>query len=221
MNSGHYSRINIDSRIILRCPILNLCMRRVLTIYYFSDHKDEERGRGIIETLLDDGIVGDDFVEKKINLCGEAPIYSKEPDFMSFCNMCPEVNLYDSEHALNCASGTACVSGNYDKDRTPRFNPVEYRHYTQCPEYNSIHFINRNFKDRASKGKRPRISRTMRFEKFLRDNFKCTYCGRGKDDNTKLVLDHKVPYSDGGGDTFENLVTACYECNEGKSNKRL
>lgn len=221
MNSGDYNRISIRSKVSLRCPILSICMRRAITIYFFSNYKDEARGRGIIETLLDDGIVGEDFVEKKINICGEAPTFSQGPNLMSFYNMCPEVNLYDSEHALNCASGTACISGNYDKERQTKFKPIEYRHYTQCPEYNSFVSKAVNSKKKSLNRSRPRISKVMRFEILQRDNFKCTYCGRGKDDNVKLVLDHKVPYADGGGDTFENLVTACNECNAGKSNKRL
>jgi 5-methylcytosine-specific restriction endonuclease McrA len=34
-----------------------------------------------------------------------------------------------------------------------------------------------------------------------------------------LCLDHKTPHIDGGDDSFENLVTACSDCNGGKSNK--
>jgi hypothetical protein len=62
----------------------------------------------------------------------------------------------------------------------------------------------------------------LRFEIFKRDNFKCQYCGRNpKDDNCKLVLEHKIPKSKGG--TFEpsNLTTACQECNLGKKDTLL
>ncbi|MCE7912409.1 MAG: hypothetical protein DCC43_10550 [Candidatus Brocadia sp.] len=34
-------------------------------------------------------------------------------------------------------------------------------------------------------------------------------------------MDHKVLYVDGGDDSFNNLITACSECNGGKSNKIL
>lgn len=70
--------------------------------------------------------------------------------------------------------------------------------------------------------RRSPISKSMRFEILQRDNFTCQYCKRHKDDlphKVKLTLDHKIPYSDGGDDSFSNLVTACGECNAGKSNK--
>ncbi|MBI3600744.1 MAG: HNH endonuclease [Nitrospinae bacterium] len=70
--------------------------------------------------------------------------------------------------------------------------------------------------------RRSPISKQMRFEIYHRDDFRCYYCKRHKDELPKgahLTLDHKIPYSDGGDDSFDNLVTACSECNKGKSNK--
>ncbi len=70
--------------------------------------------------------------------------------------------------------------------------------------------------------RRPHVSKVMRFEIYQRDGFRCHYCRRHKDDLPKgvhLTLDHKDPYSRGGEDSFNNLVTACSECNRGKSNK--
>jgi 5-methylcytosine-specific restriction endonuclease McrA len=61
----------------------------------------------------------------------------------------------------------------------------------------------------------------LRFEIFQRDNFTCQYCGRTKKVGIKLVIDHKVPVSKGGTDSPENLITACDECNLGKSNKLI
>ena len=48
-----------------------------------------------------------------------------------------------------------------------------------------------------------------RFNVFLRDKFKCQYCGAGSD----LTFDHVVPRSKGGRTTWENVVTACAGCN--------
>jgi hypothetical protein len=76
--------------------------------------------------------------------------------------------------------------------------------------------------DNKKKRRRSHISSHMRFEIFQRDGFKCHYCGIHKDglpNGVKLTLDHKRPYSDGGDDSFANLITACSECNHGKSNK--
>ncbi|WP_145331439.1 HNH endonuclease [Sphingobacterium siyangense] len=54
---------------------------------------------------------------------------------------------------------------------------------------------------------------------IFRDNYTCQYCGRTPQDGAKLSLDHKTAYSDGGKDTYENLITACMDCNMGKGNK--
>ena len=70
--------------------------------------------------------------------------------------------------------------------------------------------------------RRAPISSHMRIEIFQRDKFRCHYCKRNKEElprGTHLTLDHKIPYSGGGDDSFNNLVTACSECNGGKSNK--
>lgn len=52
---------------------------------------------------------------------------------------------------------------------------------------------------------------------FLRDNFQCQYCGRRSD----LTLDHVIPQSKGGRNTWQNLVTACAPCNVKKGDKTL
>ncbi len=59
-----------------------------------------------------------------------------------------------------------------------------------------------------------------RFEVFKRDNFTCQYCGRTPP-AVILHIDHIVPVSKGGGNDQLNLITACFECNLGKSNKPL
>ena len=56
-----------------------------------------------------------------------------------------------------------------------------------------------------------------RFEVFKRDGFKCVYCGRDVSDGVKLVADHIYPRAKGGLYTMDNLVTACEDCNLGKS----
>lgn len=71
---------------------------------------------------------------------------------------------------------------------------------------------------RAKTKKRERIPQGLRFDVFRRDNFTCVYCGASSP-NVTLECDHKTPKSKGGQDTLQNLVTACFECNRGKSNK--
>lgn len=73
-----------------------------------------------------------------------------------------------------------------------------------------------------SGGPRPRspIPKRLRFEVFKRDRFACVYCG-GTPPSSVLQLDHVEPHSAGGADDETNLVTACVDCNAGKSNRPL
>lgn len=50
---------------------------------------------------------------------------------------------------------------------------------------------------------------------YKRDNYTCGYCGAKEG----LTIDHIIPSSRGGKDTWENLVTACNKCNTLKGNK--
>lgn len=50
---------------------------------------------------------------------------------------------------------------------------------------------------------------------YKRDQFSCGYCGSKQ----SLTIDHIIPRSRGGEDTWENLVTSCSRCNTKKGNK--
>ncbi len=50
---------------------------------------------------------------------------------------------------------------------------------------------------------------------YKRDGHQCVYCGSKKN----LTLDHVIPRSRGGEDSWVNLVTACFPCNRVKGNR--
>lgn len=58
------------------------------------------------------------------------------------------------------------------------------------------------------------VSKRTRFEVLRRDNYTCRYC-RATDQ--PLTIDHVTPLALGGTDEPSNLVTACRDCNAGKS----
>jgi 5-methylcytosine-specific restriction endonuclease McrA len=63
---------------------------------------------------------------------------------------------------------------------------------------------------------------SVRFSKsnvFLRDGYKCAYCGDHLE-KRECTLDHVLPASHGGKTTFENTVTACGPCNANKGNDK-
>lgn len=60
------------------------------------------------------------------------------------------------------------------------------------------------------------VSKRLRYEILRRDNHACRYCGATAPD-VKLNVDHVIPQALGGTDTPDNLVTACADCNAGKT----
>ena len=59
------------------------------------------------------------------------------------------------------------------------------------------------------------IRKDLRLAVYLRDSFRCVYCCTDLHGAhpTDITLDHVVPAADGGGNTPDNLVTACRACN--------
>ncbi len=49
-----------------------------------------------------------------------------------------------------------------------------------------------------------------------RDGHRCQYCGRG---DLPLTIDHVIPRSRNGEETWENLVCACVHCNNKKGDR--
>jgi 5-methylcytosine-specific restriction endonuclease McrA len=59
------------------------------------------------------------------------------------------------------------------------------------------------------------VKRQVKFSRvnvFARDGFRCQYCGVKRTPH-ELNYDHVVPRVQGGKTEWENIVTACYECN--------
>ena len=61
----------------------------------------------------------------------------------------------------------------------------------------------------------PRRVAFTRFNVFLRDRFKCQYCG-DKFPSSELSFDHVIPRAKGGVTEWSNIVAACRPCNTRK-----
>ena len=53
---------------------------------------------------------------------------------------------------------------------------------------------------------------------FNRDGGKCAYCGKTFH-RDKLTIDHIIPKSHGGGNTWKNTISACKTCNNVKADR--
>ena len=71
-------------------------------------------------------------------------------------------------------------------------------------------YINIRRRREASGMKRLRI--------YMRDKFRCQYCG-DKKSATELTLDHILPRSRGGDNSPVNIATACITCNNRKGSR--
>ena len=56
-----------------------------------------------------------------------------------------------------------------------------------------------------------------RFNVFLRDRFRCQYCGEELP-SSQLTFEHVIPRSLGGKTAWDNIVAACDPCNVAKDN---
>ncbi|MBX3359514.1 MAG: HNH endonuclease [Phycisphaeraceae bacterium] len=77
----------------------------------------------------------------------------------------------------------------------------------------------------------PRVIRLLGFDRlpdqsvklnrrnlFARDRNQCQYCGHSFS-SAELSIDHVLPRTQGGGDTWDNLVCACVKCNARKGGR--
>jgi 5-methylcytosine-specific restriction endonuclease McrA len=71
---------------------------------------------------------------------------------------------------------------------------------------------------RMTKRNKSRVVRFSRSGVYIRDNFKCQYCGN-RFRYEQLTLDHVTPRSKGGQTTYQNTVAACSKCNCSKGDK--
>lgn len=62
-----------------------------------------------------------------------------------------------------------------------------------------------------------KIGQSRRYAILRRDGFLCVYCGGRASADRTLEVDHILAASRGGGNQAGNLVTACWDCNRGKS----
>lgn len=54
---------------------------------------------------------------------------------------------------------------------------------------------------------------------FARDGYTCQYCGDSTLPLEELTFDHVIPASQGGRRTWDNIATACVDCNRKKADR--
>lgn len=115
-----------------------------------------------------------------------------------------------------------------------QFATYDFSSWREVSEYRALHFRQEDddwIRTVNSEIQAPRVIRLLGFEKlprqtvkfnrrniFARDNNQCQYCGK-KYATSELSLDHVTPRSQGGANTWENIVCACVRCNVRKGGR--
>ena len=96
------------------------------------------------------------------------------------------------------------------QEKADMLEPSEYRINT----VNSF-FIIPNVIRLKSYNKTPFMNyRYCRKNVYKRDRYRCRYCNKSlRKDEKDITIDHIIPRSRGGKDTWENTVTSCRACN--------
>lgn len=182
MDKKEYFEIGFKRNLTPRCPILNICQRRALTIYYFSFVESTTASRTVNweDVLKRNNELPDEYHNKKVEIQGESPAFSRSSSSMYFTQTCPEISLFQNEHKPSCIGETACIEGSWDSERTKeKFKTLEERHYSECPEY-SKHIHNMEPIKKTSLVKKTRLKipqeNKVRAELQKEINSTCPFC---------------------------------------------
>ena len=115
-----------------------------------------------------------------------------------------------------------------------QFASYDFTTWRELSEFRSAHFREEDddwVRTENTEIQVPRVIRLFAYDKlpkqtvkfnrrniFARDHNQCQYCGK-KFPTAELSLDHIVPRSQGGPNTWENIVCACVACNVRKGGR--
>ena len=152
----------------------------------------------------------------KWELLDAAALKSPQPIRAATLQKIASISFDDADAALWGASHVLLLAPDGDGYRSCRlFCP-------ECYESASTSFeaeLNREPEPEPTRPTREPIPAQLRFRVLSRDHFRCQYCGRSQAEGAVLHLDHVVPFSKGGPTTEDNLITACMDCNLGKTDR--
>jgi hypothetical protein len=123
--------------------------------------------------------------------------------------------LNASEEVLRMIEWQKAVSLLFNNKAEPPYN---YDHYYEIPHCSGVFYLSKTL--RLKNYIKIPIIKTFLSRKNIhrRDNYICQYCGMILESGS-ATIDHILPRSRGGGNTWENLVCSCVKCNVKKGNK--
>lgn len=152
----------------------------------------------------------------KWELLDAAALKSSQPIRAATLQKIASIPFDDADAALWGASHVLLLATEGDGYRACRlFCPECYKSASASFEAE----LNREPEQTPVRPTREPIPAQLRFRVLSRDHFRCQYCGRSQAEGAVLHLDHVVPFSKGGPTTEGNLITACVDCNLGKTDR--
>jgi|GEM_PF-2349856 len=181
MNKSEYFEISNKRSLTLRCPILDICQRRALTIYYFSFLNEESASiTNWEEQLKHNDLLSDDYLKNKVEVQGESVTIIKGENNWYFNNVCPEICLFEGEHTPINITRSASISGDWDKFRRDEpYRVIEERHFSECPEFAKYsHKLNAIKDSKSTRKPRTKIPQENKVRAELQREIKseCPFC---------------------------------------------
>lgn len=209
-----YESISAKRKLPLRCPLIYTCERAKGTRLLFSQ---EQGGDGLRDSFTYHLTEDENYQRNPTLHTINRHKYPKEYLLYAW-DVCPEEIFVRYKYFASDYE----FYKSYDMEGKIKSQKeiATGKHYSECYEFSMWSFSNNKdiSKKKTPRGIKSRISPKERFAVFQRDGFRCQYCGATKN-SKELEVDHKIPVSQGGTDEFNNLVTACIDCNRGKSDK--
>ncbi len=138
MDKEEYFKKSIKLRLPHRCPILEYCARRAMSIYLLSYSNNGNSNANYANILINENEVNKDFKDKVINIIGEAPLCSTGKDGSYFSNLCPEVNLFDENHSASDVYGSPSAHAVWNNNKLVSNRE---KHFSECAEFSSQFYI--------------------------------------------------------------------------------
>ena len=228
-NFAWYQKQSRALKLPPRCPFasVKLCPRYFRTLWLFGEHAVVERISSGEAMRLEDQLDKSSLFSREFQPQPELTLSNDHTRIIGWNDCCPEI-AFDA-YGVFAASGSFMDKGdkklrhaelkiaNVQREdwRWNYFNMTP-AHFTECHEYSILTSAAKESFGKRTKGTHPEsVSPKRRWEVLARDNYICRYCGR-KPPEVVLQVDHIDPR---GGNNPENLITACQDCNLGKSNR--
>lgn len=211
MNQDEYFKISQEKKLPNRCPILNICQRRALTIHSFS-YREEHHPLGNWEDLLRlRNELSEEYDKNKIVMQGESVAYMGGARNLSFINCCPEVPLFDEIHRFLGMKKKACSSFSWDKEiRKGEIEIRDEKHFSECAEFSTFTFKNSLVKKNDRSKKRIRIPQEAKVKAELQKeiNSACPFCNNNDVGHFQI---HHID-EDSSNNNIRNLILLCPTC---------